>query len=225
MRDHFFVLCLSLAVVAGCQSETEVSKSDNKDNDSVSATSESQTANDVKTAMTGMPDADDTPDQVCRFFMNLLQSDDAESANRLFTRKAQVLTMRYDLPLAFPGEADDSFTVGEAKFATSKEELAQVVCEINGTGEDASSSEIGWMLKRESKGWRICGMLLTTGEDDPMEFISFENVADLDRVKSMLSGDPSSDNLQETISPETVLPETKSTRTSWWSLPVASLIE
>ena len=204
MRDHFFVLCVSLAVVAGCHSKTEVSKSEAGDSKSTSAvensaTSESTTANDAKSGVIGMPSADDTPDQVCRVFMDLLQSDNAESANRLFTRKAQLLTMRYDLPLTFPGEAGDSYTVGEAKFATSKEELAQVVCEINGADEQDSSSEIGWMLKSESKGWRICGMLLPMGDDEPMEFISFENVRDLDRIKAMLASGPVSDDLQAIV--------------------------
>lgn len=214
MRDHFFVLCVALGVVAGCQSETEVARSKIADNEqATSQSSENEpsdlgaksAANDPSSGdqndnnVTDMPAPTDAPDQVCRAFMTMLQAGEVESASQLITRKAQVLTHRYKLPLTFPGEADASFQVGDAKFATSKEELAQVVCEIEDEhSEDQQSSEIGWMLKLENRGWRICGMLLPAGEDEPMDFISFENAKDLDRVKAMLASDLDDNNLQAT---------------------------
>lgn len=208
MRDHFFVLCLSLAVVAGCQSKSEVSNPQTgEENSSASvenaADQETSDGQSEKVASSEVPEADASPDQVCRIFMNLLRDENTEFANRLFTRKARVLTMQYDLPLTFPGEPNDRFSVGDAKFATSKEELAQVVCKIEGTDDQDSSSEIGWMLKRGAHGWRICGMLLPLAEGEPvMDFISFENASDLDRVKAMLTSDlGGSNNLQAIVSP------------------------
>ena len=173
MRDHFFVLCLSLAVVAGCQSKSEVSNPQTgEENSSASvenaADQETSDGQSEKVASSEVPEADASPDQVCRIFMNLLRDENTEFANRLFTRKARVLTMQYDLPLTFPGEPNDRFSVGDAKFATSKEELAQVVCKIEGTDDQDSSSEIGWMLKRGAHGWRICGMLLPLAEGEPV---------------------------------------------------------
>ena len=209
MKDYFFILFLSLAVVAGCESKTEVSNlqtGEENSSDSVvdqAADQETSDGQSEKVAATEMPEADASPDQVCRIFMNLLRDENTESANRLFTRKARVLTMQYDLPLTFPGESNDRFSVGDAKFATSKEELAQVVCKIEGTDDQDSSSEIGWMLKRGAHGWRICGMLLPLAEGEPvMDFISFENASDLDRIKALLTSDlDGNNNLQAIVSP------------------------
>ena len=59
------------------------------------------------------------------------------------------------------------------------------------------------MLKRGAHGWRICGMLLPLAEGEPvMDFISFENARDLDRIKAMLTSDlDGNNNLQAIVSP------------------------
>ena len=108
MKDYFFILFLSLAVVAGCESKTEVSNlqtGEENSSDSVvdqAADQETSDGQSEKVAATEMPEADASPDQVCRIFMNLLRDENTESANRLFTRKARVLTMQMTCRLLFP---------------------------------------------------------------------------------------------------------------------------
>ena len=205
MRDKYFVFLVAAVIVVGCQSRTDVSQNDEKkwdENSTAEQVDSEQPSNEQsdRANLAKITSSSTEPHLVCRGFMELLQLEKTSEAQNLLTRKARALTLRFDLPLGFPGDANATFQVDEAKFATSKQKMAQVNCEINESvsGQDVSS-EIAWMLKRESQGWRICGMMLPTVQDQPMEFFSFESVSDVNLIKKMVSGEPAADQLQAMI--------------------------
>lgn len=203
MRDQYFVLVVVLSLLVGCQSKTENPESTSKkgdpngvaQNDSTTTSGEPSKPLTPKEAVAASNTA--SPDEVCRIFLDLLRTENTREAQKLFTRKAMSLTLRHDLPLSFPGAQDATVELGSAKFATSKQELCQVMCTITDTVDGVESeSELGWVLKKANDGWRICGMLLPLEEGKPMDFLSFESSADLGRVKEMIAGGPPVDELQ-----------------------------
>lgn len=198
MRDHYFILFLTAMLVMGCQTQTDVSQNENKKWEEETTVSEE--VKEERANLTNVNHASTAPHQVCRGFLELLQLDKTSEAQNLLTRKALALTLRFDLPLGFPGDADATFTVEEAKFATKKRKMAQVNCTINEkeSGQDVSS-KLAWMLKRENNGWRICGMMIPSADGEPMEFLSFESVGDVDLIKRLVSGAPATDQLQAMI--------------------------
>lgn len=205
MRDQFFVLFLIAVLVVGCQSKTKDDgggdKADNKDKTSQSSESDKQTDTSMSHLESVTLGKDAEPHKVCEALLKLLQEDDTVNAQHLFTREATAMMLRFDLPLAFPGEPDATFEVSPARFATSKQEICQVLCtiseEIDGR---ATQSEIGWMLKRSSEGWRVSGMLLPAEEGKPMDFLNFESSVDIGTLKTMLSGEPELGQMQATNS-------------------------
>lgn len=229
MRDQYFVILLTAALVMGCQgqvdvadhsdvdnqiSETTPESNDGDSNNVVTNSEASSDADSTKSPSTpsqsissnanlnsrqakDIPSADASPSEVCQAFLRLLQEDNTSQAQKLFTRKAMSLTLRTDLPLGFPGQADATFDVAEAKFATAKRKLCQVMSTISETVDgEKLDTQLGWMLRKEHDGWRICGMMLPATEGNPMDFLSFESTKDIIRVKMMLSGQPSVQGMQ-----------------------------
>jgi hypothetical protein len=207
MRDQYFVLFVIAMLVMGCQSKTEIS--DNVElggsQDSQHVDSDSDTESESDQNQSGLGESVATkkagtePHEVCNRLMTLLKNEEVSEAQKLFTRKATAMMLRFNLPLAFPGQSDATFEVSPAQYATSKEELCQVMCKISEKVDGSIvDAELGWMLKRSDKNtrWRVSGMLLPMEKGKPMDFLNFESSADLGRLKTMLTGGPNVEELQ-----------------------------
>ena len=174
-------------------------KADNKNDTSQSSDSDQQADTSLSHLDSVTLGRDAEPHKVCEALLKLLQEEDTVNAQHLFTREATAMMLRFDLPLAFPGEPDATFEVSPAKFATSKQEICQVLCTISEEVDGRSTeSEIGWMLKRSSAGWRVSGMLLPSEDGKPMDFLNFESSVDIGTLKTMLSGGPEVEQMQAT---------------------------
>ena len=45
--------------------------------------------------------------------------------------------------------------------------------------------EMTWVVKRNKKSWRISGVMLQLEDDAKIDLLSFENLADVRRIKSI----------------------------------------
>lgn len=131
-----------------------------------------------------------SPEDVCRRFLQCLQVGERSAAEKLLTQRALTTTKRADLNLESPGGPKAVFAVRSPRYSTNKRELATVDCvvteELHG---QKIESTISWLLRCEPAGWRICGMILDMESGESLDFLSFENVADVERIKSSVSAE------------------------------------
>jgi hypothetical protein len=200
MMRNGFALCAVLALsamglFAGCGGETSAPSTEQKPADKTAAIrtipaapaeSEASPAVDLNSELG--PEA--SPEDVCRRFLQCLQVGERTAAEKLLTQRALTTTKRADLNLESPGGPKASFSVRAPRYSTNKRELATVDCvvseELHG---QKMESTISWLLRSEPAGWRICGMILDMEAGESLDFLSFENVADVERIKSSVSAD------------------------------------
>ncbi len=128
------------------------------------------------------------PEEVCQRFLKCLQTGERRAAEKLLTQRALTTTKRADLNLESPGGPNAKFVIQGARYATNKRELATVDCVVSEElyGQQVEST-ISWLLRAEPAGWKICGMILDLEGGESLDFLSFENVADVERIKSSLA--------------------------------------
>lgn len=132
------------------------------------------------------PKVDQTPDGLVRGFMNLLQSDNALAAESLLTRISQMNTTKEELELKSIGGPTAKFNVGEIRYATSQQNVAQVDCKVTDNGgPEAFEIDLTWIVKRQKKSWRISGVMMQIDQDATPDLLSFENIADVRRIKAI----------------------------------------
>jgi hypothetical protein len=129
---------------------------------------------------------DQTPSGVCRRFMELLHANKSIAAENLLTRVSQMNTTKEQLELKAIGGPDATFSIGEVRFATNKQKLAQVDCSVTDSSEtDPFTMEITWLVRRQKNCWRISGVSLIVDEGDSPDLLSFENIHDVRRIKAI----------------------------------------
>jgi hypothetical protein len=139
------------------------------------------------TADSELPSTNALPDEICLRFMNLLKSGNRLTAERLLTRRAETVTNRGGFPIQPLGSPVATYRIGETRYATNKQELAHVDCQIADelNGKPIESS-ITWMVRKQQEGWRICGIIFESSDDQPADFLSFENPDDVAQLKGLI---------------------------------------
>jgi hypothetical protein len=135
-------------------------------------------------------DPDASPEQVCQRFMKLMRSGNRIAAENLLTRTALTVTTQAGLQLEPMGGPTAVYKVGAVKYATNKQRLAQVECSIvdNVEGEEYEMN-VTWLVRKQSLGWRISGVMLELESGQVPDLLSFENIQDVNRIKSLAGED------------------------------------
>ena len=186
-----------LVMFSGCANETTELAEDQqsapvKDTDatSIAASPAATEVSPAKIEPKAAPDADATfdqsPERLCQHFMKLLQANESIKAEALLTRMSQMNTTQEELELKAIGGPSAKFSVGQVSYATLKKELAQVDCKIvDTTSDDPFEMDLTWLVKRQKKSWRVAGVMLQIEENAKMDLLSFENLDDVRRIKSI----------------------------------------
>lgn len=137
-----------------------------------------------------IPAVDAEPEVVCRRFMELLKSGNRISAENLLTRTALTATSKAGLKLEPMGSPTAKYEMGTTRYATIKNELAQVDCIVveNVDGIDVRSP-VTWLVRKQNLGWRISGLMVQLDPQRPMDLLSFENINDVQEIKRRASGE------------------------------------
>ena len=125
-----------------------------------------------------------TPEDVCQRFIDALQSGDQVTALQQLTQRAAIETKNADLEMQPLGDAQTEIEVMPAKFATSKQLVAQVDCRVTTPGSDPAV--VTWLMSRGASGWKISGMTVQL-ENGGLDLLSFENPLDVARIKDSVS--------------------------------------
>ena len=193
-------LVTTIVIYAGCRTEPSDLVSTSPEGQSKTATADdsaptSVAASPVTTEVSPAnidPKADtdvafdQTPEGLCQRFMELLQRNDSIKAETLLTRMSQMNTTKEELELKAIGGPTAKFSIGQVSYATLKKELAQVECKVSDkSSDDPFEMEMTWLVKRHKKSWRVSGVMLQLEENSRIDLLSFENLADVRRIKSI----------------------------------------
>ena len=194
-------LLTTLAICSGCHNEatdlaakpsedSQNSPAENADATSVVASAINTEVSPADCASKKTPEVafDQSPEQLCQRFMELLQRNESIKAGALMTRMSQMNTTKEELELKAIGGPSAKFTIGQVSYATLKKKLAQVQCKVADTSsDDPFEMEMTWLVKRHDKteAWRIAGVMLQLDENAKIDLLSFENLADVRRIKSI----------------------------------------
>ncbi len=178
-------VCLTLSF-SGC-TQPVAEKPSNKDPKPVAAqeTESAAPEQDIATQPNTLPEKDATAKLVCERFLALLSQGERSLAEQLLSSKALKATIAAGLELEPMGGEGAVVKVGEALYATSRAEVAQVPCTV--TEKDGTSQSLQWMMRRGESGWRIAGLIIESGGST--EFLSLENKADVAAIVKSRGGD------------------------------------
>ena len=191
--------CLSLAVIfAGCSGSVAENSPEKSKEATPALVAQPSATSSVAAVKSGdvsspanspnaLPPVEASPEDVCVRFMNLLQAGNRIAAEHLLTRTALITTTKEGLKLQPMGGPTAEYKFDAVRYATSKNQLAQVsyiVCD-SVDGEDFEVP-ITWLVRKQTKGWRISGIILEL-EDGVIDLLSFENMADVVKLKMAAS--------------------------------------
>src|SRR5262249_62416966 len=87
------------------------------------------------------------------------------------------------------GRPTATFKVGKVEYVTPNKDGAHVWCSWTDAVDDQGhtrTDEIIWVLRHESEGWRIAGMVTKVYPDQPPLVLNFEDPEDMLRKQQLL---------------------------------------
>lgn len=195
------VFCLSSFI--GCNSEPDVAQKVTEPSNEAQVTpavkkvpttsvapDKTEVATSPATAANELPPADADPAAICQRFMDFLKSGNRIAAENLLTRSALTNTSKAGLQLEPMGGPTATYEVKETRYATIEKKLAQVDCEIvENVGGEEIRSPLTWLVRKQTSGWRVAGLLLSAEPGSPVDLLSFENIQDVEKIKSLAANE------------------------------------
>jgi hypothetical protein len=115
-------------------------------------------------------------------FLESVKKGDRDRVAGLLTDLAIESLDKAGIEVAPPGSPQATFELGETRYTDTDKDAAYVELAWTEPAEQGGApvrSEALFALRKEPKGWRIAGMVLDNGPNQPPEIIDFENIAAL----------------------------------------------
>jgi len=124
-----------------------------------------------------------TPDQVVTVFLNAMRSGDSPTTESLLTGKAREELAKHSLSVDVQSAPNATYQVHRAEMLqdASGSHVRSVWTERFNDGDE--TYEIVWALRHQQEGWRVAGMAMELLPGQPMQFLNFEDPADMLRKK------------------------------------------
>jgi hypothetical protein len=124
------------------------------------------------------------PDHVVTIFLNALRSGDSPTTESLLTSKARQELARHSLSVDVQSAPNATYQVRPAEVLQADPSGAHVSSVWTERFDDGDETyEIVWALRRQPEGWRLAGMAMQLLPGQPMQFLNFEDPADMLRKK------------------------------------------
>jgi hypothetical protein len=129
------------------------------------------------------------PDEVVKAFLNALKAGDDGITAGLLTTVAREETAKSNLAVQPPGTPNAQYQVTAAQVDPQDPTLAQVACVWTETDDQGGqrNDEVIWVLKKESQGWRVCGMASHLPTRKEPVLFNFEDPAEMMRVSDEIA--------------------------------------
>jgi hypothetical protein len=123
------------------------------------------------------------PDQVVTVFLNAMRSGDSPTTESLLTAKAREELAKHSLSVDVQSAPNATYQVHQAEILqdSSGAHVKSVWTERFNDGDE--TYEIVWALRHQQEGWRVAGMAMELLPGHPIQFLNFEDPADMLRKK------------------------------------------
>lgn len=136
-----------------------------------------------------LQDKQASPNAIVQAFLDAAKNRDRNVAEQLLTKAARRETEREGLVIDPPGTPQMTYEVGEAEIAEENPTAAYVKVRWFEDTNQTESSEIIWVLRKESQGWRIAGMTTPQADGQYLTW-NFEEPTDMQEIRRQLSAEP-----------------------------------
>lgn len=119
------------------------------------------------------------PQEVVMMFSDSIRRGDRDMAMKLITSAGRQEIQRSGMALDPPGSAESSYKIGEVRFFDEDKDAAYVASmwiEPVAPGQPPVETEVVWAVQLEKEGWRISGLAIDQGKDQPPFLVDFENL-------------------------------------------------
>jgi hypothetical protein len=181
MRFFILALVLSLSLTLGCTkpaSSTGQAASPNQ----AQPTPQGQQQAAAQAQPIAVP-SNATPDQVVTVFLNAMRSGDSPTTESLLTGKAREELAKHSLSVDVQSAPNATYQVHRAEMLqdATGAHVRSVWTERFDDGDE--TYEIVWALRHQQEGWRVAGMAMELLPGQAMQFLNFEDPADMLRKK------------------------------------------
>lgn len=162
--------------------------------------------------------AGDTPEKAVSEFLEAVRTGNDEKAAAMLTPLARQKTAEVDMVVAPPGSPTAKFQVGEVEYVTPEKDGAHVWCRWTDVADDQGQTrtdDLIWVLRKETEGWRIAGMVTRVFPDRPPLVLNFEDPQDMLRKQQLLQEEMEKsrpDNLPPPAQKEAAVPESSAAK-------------
>lgn len=129
------------------------------------------------------------PDQTVQNFLEAVRTGNDAQASAMMSPVARQKIAEKNLVVAPPGTATAKFSVSKVEYITPEKDGAHVWSTWTDVADDQGhtrSDVIIWVLRGESEGWRIVGMVTKVYPDQPPLVLNFEDPDDMTRKMQLL---------------------------------------
>ncbi len=144
------------------------------------------------------------PTEVVEMFSDSIRRGDRDMAMKLITSAGRTEIQRSGMSLDPPGSAESSYKIGDVRYFDEDRDAAYVASmwiEPVAPGQPPVETEVVWAVQLEKEGWRISGLAIDQGKDQPPFLVDFENL------------EQSMKEQQQTASPDKVASGAQGTQT------------
>ncbi len=134
------------------------------------------------------------PKEVVRLFLDSMRQGNGAQLSSLLSSLAREEIKRKQLEIAPLGSPMATFQIIEAAEQDGGMLVSSTWTEPEQAGQPATELEVVWELRKETEGWRICGMAVDPKNGDDVQIVDFEKLEpeqpapDPQRVATLPSG-------------------------------------
>jgi hypothetical protein len=153
------------------------------------------------------------PETVVAEFLNAMKTGDEGVAAGLLTTKAREETGKHGMAVQPPGSATSEYEVAAGEISPDDPALAQVGCLWVEKDEQGAEhrEQVVWVLRKESHGWRVCGMATQMPTREEPVFFDFEDPAEMNRLMEQIAQEmeATATTVAESEAPESTVREAR----------------
>ena len=116
------------------------------------------------------------PKEVVRLFLNSMRQGNGAQLSSLLSSLAREEIKRKQLEIAPLGSPLATFQMGEVAEQDGGMLVSSTWTEPEQDGQPATELEVVWELRKETEGWRICGMAVDPKNGDEIQIVDFEKL-------------------------------------------------
>ena len=130
-------------------------------------------------ASNGTSNAIIPPNEIVAMFADSIRRGDRETVNKLITDASREEIKNQGIDLDPPGSPDASYKIGSFRYSDEDKDsgfVESLWIEPAQDGNLPQSTEVVWGVRLENGGWRICGLAIDMGKDQPAALVNFEDL-------------------------------------------------